>query len=76
MIFDHVVGVYRKGNQKGTVQRNWQHRIHKTKTDTNENHNTIFGYHYMQANANNVNGPSYQQLEVKMNRTSLFMHTS
>ena len=22
---------YQRGNQKGTIQRNWQHRVHKTK---------------------------------------------
>ena len=24
---------YRRGNQKWTIQRNWQHRVHKTKKD-------------------------------------------
>jgi hypothetical protein len=24
---------YRRGNQKWTIQRNWQHRVHKTKED-------------------------------------------
>jgi hypothetical protein len=29
----HNVREYRKGNQKWTLQRNWQHRVHKTKTN-------------------------------------------
>jgi len=24
---------YWRGNQKWTIQRNWQHRVHKTKTN-------------------------------------------
>jgi len=29
----HMINVreYRRGNQKRTIQRNWQHRVHKTK---------------------------------------------
>jgi hypothetical protein len=31
---------YRRGNQKLTIQRNWQHRVHKTKTNkTKTQHN-------------------------------------
>jgi hypothetical protein len=31
---------YRRGNQKLTIQRNWQHRVHKTKTNkTKSQHN-------------------------------------
>ena len=30
----------RRGNTKSTIQRNWQHRIHKTKKKTKK-HNTI-----------------------------------
>ena len=31
---------YRKGNQKWTIQRNWQHRVHKTKKNkTKTQHN-------------------------------------
>ena len=34
------VGKYRRGNQKWTIQRNWQHRVHKTKKDkTKTQHN-------------------------------------
>jgi hypothetical protein len=46
---------FRRGNQKWTIQRNWQHRVHKTKK-TKQKHNTIcVGNHYMQINTNNVN---------------------
>jgi hypothetical protein len=46
---------YRRANQKWTIQRNWQHRSHKTKKK-NEKHNIIFvGHHYAQKNTNNVN---------------------
>jgi hypothetical protein len=31
---------YRRGNQKRTIQRNWQHRVHKTKI--NKTKSTIF----------------------------------
>jgi hypothetical protein len=31
---------YQRGNQKWTIQRNWQHRVHKTKTNkANPQHN-------------------------------------
>jgi hypothetical protein len=31
---------YRRGNQKWTIQRNWQHRVHKTKKNkANIQHN-------------------------------------
>ena len=29
----HNVREYRKDNQNWTLQRNWQHRVHKTKTN-------------------------------------------
>jgi hypothetical protein len=46
---------FRRGNQKWTIQRNWQQRVHKTKK-TKQKHNTIcVGNHYMQINTNNVN---------------------
>jgi hypothetical protein len=45
---------YRKYNQKWTIQRNLQHRVHNTKTK--KKHNTIcVGHHYAQTNTNNVN---------------------
>jgi hypothetical protein len=31
---------YRRGNHKWTIQRNWQHRVHKTKKNTKK-HNAI-----------------------------------
>ena len=42
------------------------YRVHRTKKyKTKQKHNTIcFGHHYAQANTNNVNEPSYKQLEV------------
>ena len=27
---------YRRGNQKWTIQRNWQHRVHNTKKNTTQ----------------------------------------
>ena len=46
---------YRRGKQKRTIQRNWKHRIHKTKK-TKQKHNSIcVGHHYRQTNTNNVN---------------------
>jgi hypothetical protein len=43
---------YRRGNQKLTIQRNWQHRTHKMKK------NTTKSQHNMQTNTNNVNKKS------------------
>jgi hypothetical protein len=40
--------VYRSGNQKWTIQRNWQHRVHKMKK-TKQKHNTIWEVVYMLA---------------------------
>jgi len=41
------------------------------RTQTKEKHTTTcVGHHYMQPNTNNINKPSYKQLEVKTNRTS------
>jgi len=31
------VRAYRRGNQKWTIQRNWQHSVHKTKKKQNKN---------------------------------------
>ena len=46
---------YRRGNKKFTIQRNWQHREHKTKKEKKP-HNTIcVGHHYTQTNTNHVN---------------------
>ena len=56
------------GNQKWTIQRNWQHRVHKTKKNKtktiqrNWQHrvhktkkNKTKTHHYMQTKTNNVN---------------------
>jgi len=32
-----IVREYRKGNQERITQRNWQHRVHKTKEHTQKN---------------------------------------
>ena len=45
---------YRRCNKKWIFQRNWQHRVYKTKKNK-QNQNTIcVGHHYTQANTNNV----------------------
>ena len=47
-----------RGNQKWTIKRNWQHRVHKTQDEDKQskNNNTIcVGHHYAQTNTNNVN---------------------
>jgi hypothetical protein len=42
----------RKDNQEWTIQRNWQHWEHKTKTNKRK-HNTIYvRHHHMQTNTN------------------------
>jgi len=48
---------YRRINQKWTIQRNWQHMVHKTRRrKTKQKHNTIcVGHHYTQTNTNNMN---------------------
>jgi chloramphenicol 3-O-phosphotransferase len=28
---------YRRGNREWTIQRNWQHRVHKTQDEDNQN---------------------------------------
>jgi len=33
LAFSHInIGEYRRGHWKWTIQRNWQHRVHKTMT--------------------------------------------
>jgi quinolinate synthase len=44
---------YRSGNQKWTIQRNWQHRVHKMKR--NKTNTICVGHHYTQTNTNKVN---------------------
>jgi hypothetical protein len=60
---------YRRGNQKWTIQKNWQHRVHNTKKNTTQ--------YVLDTTMRNLNKhkqrrhePYYKQLEVKMNRTS------
>ena len=64
---------YRRGNQKWTIQRNWQHRVHKTKKNKRKTQHNMWKtpqlVHFAQANTNNVkkiirHEPSYKQLEV------------
>ena len=46
----------RKNNQQWTIQRNWQHRVHKTKTNkTKTQHNMHWAQLYTQINTNNLN---------------------
>jgi hypothetical protein len=48
----------RMNNQEWTIQRKWQHWVHKTKGEDTQNkkHNTIcVGHRYVQINTNNVN---------------------
>jgi len=41
---------------KWTIQRNWQPRVDKTRTEKIKKNNTICaGHHYAQRNTNNVN---------------------
>jgi len=39
-----------RNNQKWTIQRDWQHRVHKTKKNK-----TCVGHHWMQTSTNNEN---------------------
>jgi len=42
--------------QEWTIQRNWQHWVHKKKINNTKNTNTLCaGHHHMQTNTNNVN---------------------
>ena len=55
MLYDHIIDAkeHRRGNQQWIIQRNWQHRVHKTKK-YKQKHNTIFvEHHYAQTNTNN-----------------------
>ena len=50
--------INRRGNQKWTIQRNGQHRVHKTQDDDKQNKKTAqyyVGQQYGQANTNKVN---------------------
>jgi hypothetical protein len=37
---------HRRGNQKWTVQRNWEHMVHKMKKNKTKYNTTGIGYHY------------------------------
>ena len=53
-----TLGKTEEGNQQWTIQRNWQHWVHKTPDEDKQNkkHNTIYvGHHYAQINTTNVN---------------------
>ena len=48
----------RRGNKKKTIQRNWQHWVHRTQDEDKQNKNTTqqgVGHHYAQTNTNNIN---------------------
>ena len=36
------VSEYRRGNHKWTIQRNWQHVVHKTKTNKRKTQHNMF----------------------------------
>ena len=47
-VYDYRIREHGRGDQKWTIQRNWQHMTHKTtksKAKT-QKHNTICGDHY------------------------------
>ena len=46
---------YRRGNRKWTIQRNWQHSVHKTKTNKTKRQHNMCWTPIQQANTNNVN---------------------
>ena len=49
---------YRRGNQKLTIQINWQHRVHKMKKNKPKSQHNMSGHHYIQTNTINVNKKS------------------
>jgi hypothetical protein len=59
---------YLNGNQKQTIQRNWQDRVHKTKKNT-----TQYVLDTPICKQTQIrNEPSYNQLKVKTNRKSFY----
>jgi len=63
---------HRRGNQKWTIQTNWQHRVHKRKTKQNKNRTeyVLDTTIRKQIQITSIrHASSYKQLEVKMNRT-------
>ena len=68
------VSEYRSGNQNRTIQRNWQHRAHKTMKNKTKLNTLFVGHHYAQASTNNVN-KTWALLQTtggKPNRTSFY----
>ena len=69
-------------NQKWTIQRNWQHRVHKTKKNPKQKHNTTrVGHHSTQANTNNINNTDKTSALLQTTRgkdepNMVFMRTS
>ena len=46
---------YRRGSKKRPIQRNWQHRVHKTKKkQIKDTTHYVVGHHNTQTNPNNV----------------------
>ena len=39
---------YRRGNQKWTFHRKWQHRVHREEEKQNKDNTICLGHHYMQ----------------------------
>ena len=72
----HLINVreYRRGNQKWTIQRNWQHRVHKTmeskQTKTTTQYVLDTPIRKEAQNSQIRYSSSHIQLETKMNRTS------
>jgi hypothetical protein len=55
--YDIIINIreHQRGNQKWTIQRNWQQSVHKTKRNKHQR-NTIYATHrYAQTHTNNVN---------------------
>jgi hypothetical protein len=50
---------HRRGNQGHTIQRNWQHRVHKTK----KNNTICVGHRYTETNARPENQSKTQHKE-------------
>ena len=60
---------YWKGNQKWTIQRNWQHRVHKTeKNKTKTSYNICWIPLHANKHKQRKQESSYRQLEAKTNR--------
>jgi hypothetical protein len=51
-VIEYTLEKTTRGNQKGTIQRNWQ-LVHKKKKKE-KNSTLIVGHHYMPASTNNV----------------------